>query len=169
MAALAHLGVGLATKKADSRIPIWILIVCAFVIDLLWTLFFAVGIEGIPEPGNIKPSYFSHSFVMALVWTAMAALMAWYISRKDKKMTILIALLVFSHWAVDLITHPMTASFPLDVPLPLWFSPEPSVGFGMYSTLAGQNIGEYGTLAAGIILYIWAKMSSRKNKTGSES
>jgi hypothetical protein len=69
--------------------------------------------------------------------------------------------MVFSHWLVDVITHPMSALTP-DEGLPLAFYSSPKIGLGMYSTMFGVYAGEFGSLAVGIVIYIFAKRKFRK-------
>lgn len=51
MAGLTHLGVGLAAKPAAPKVPLAILIVSAYAIDIIWGVFFLTGVERLPEPG----------------------------------------------------------------------------------------------------------------------
>jgi hypothetical protein len=48
----------------------------------------------------------------------------------------------------------MRFAFPYDTKLSLLFDGSPTVGLGLWSTQLGMNIGEYGLLAVGIIIYI---------------
>ena len=100
---------------------------------------------------------------MAVVWSVLAAIIAWFISRNNR-ISVIIGLLVFSHWVVDFISHPMTAVFPGDTGLPLLFEGSPTVGLGVWGTQLGVNIGEYGTLMVGLIIYLltWRKLRREK-------
>ena len=102
---------------------------------------------------------------MAMVWSVLAGLVAALISR-NTRISIIIGLLVFSHWVVDFISHPMTAVFPGDTGLPLLFEGSPTVGLGLWSTQLGVNIGEYGTLIVGFVIYL---LTLRKLRRGRKS
>jgi membrane-bound metal-dependent hydrolase YbcI (DUF457 family) len=77
----------------------------------------------------------SHGLFMSVIWSVIAALLAAFIYR-DRRSGVIIGLLVFSHWVVDLITHPMGAIFggkPLPPDLPLFFNGSQKVGLGLYN------------------------------------
>ena len=49
MAGLAHLGVGLAAKRAAPRIPLAILVSCAYAIDIVFLVVWFLGVERLPQ------------------------------------------------------------------------------------------------------------------------
>ena len=163
MAAIAHLGVGLAAKQVAPKIPAPILVASAYVIDMIWGVFFFAGIEHLPQTDPVTTNPWSHGLFMALIWSVIAGLIAMRISR-NRRSGIIIGLLVFSHWVVDFISHPMTAAFPGDTGLSLFFDGSPTVGLGLWSTQLGVNIGEYGTLAVGFVIYLLTLRKLRKEK-----
>lgn len=154
MAGLTHLGVGFAAKAAYPRVPLWVFLVSAYFIDIVWGAFYFAGLDFGPETGRVSP--WSHGLLMAVVWTAVAGGVAWRV-KGDRKTALLIAGVVFSHWIVDFIAKPMTYSFPNDVGVPLLFEGSPVIGLGWWGTRMGQYIGEYAPLVAGIAVYFWAK------------
>ncbi|HEY3448129.1 MAG TPA: hypothetical protein VGK67_17360 [Myxococcales bacterium] len=161
MAALAHFGVGLAAKRIAPTVPLALLIAGALAIDLLFGVFFALGLEKMPASGAISP--YSHSLFMAVVWSLFAGAIAWQV-RKDRRLAAFFAALVFSHWVLDFISQPMTHQYPGSVGPPLFFEGSPTVGLGLYRTALGQNLCEYGCLAAGIALYVLALRKLRREK-----
>jgi hypothetical protein len=163
MAALAHLGVGLAAKPAAPKVPVVVLVVSAYAIDFIWGVFFFTGLERLPESNSPTTNPWSHGLFMAVVWSVLAGLAAALISR-DRRISLIVGLLVFSHWVVDFISHPMTAVFPGDTGLPLLFEGSPTVGLGVWRTQLGVNIGEYGTIIGGSIIYLLALRKLRKEK-----
>lgn len=164
MAALTHLAVGLAAKPAAPKIPLAVLIVGAYTIDFIWGLFYLTGVERLPEPGVDATNAWSHSLLMAVIWSLLAGTLAWLVSR-NWRITVVMGLLVFSHWLIDFISHPMTAVFPDDTGLPLFFGDSPLVGLGVWRTQLGVNIGEYGTLIIGFVIYIATIVYLRKKQT----
>lgn len=160
MAAFAHLGIGLAAKRAVPKVNLAVLILCAWGIDVIFGIFFLAGMEHPPQGEAASPSPWSHGLFMSVIWS-MAAYLTARLLRQDKRTSFLLALLVFSHWVIDLITHPMLAAFPYDTGLPLLFYNSPLVGFGLYSYQWGVNIGEYGSLILGLAVYIFTIRSSR--------
>jgi len=163
MAALAHMGVGLATKRVAPKIPTWILLASAYVIDFIWGAFYLAGIEHYPQLEPVTTNPWSHGLFMSVIWSVLAALIAARISR-DFRTSLIIGLLVFSHWVVDFISHPMTAVFPGDTGLSLFFDGSPTVGLGLWSTQLGVNIGEYGTLAVGFVIYLLTLRKLKREK-----
>ena len=163
MAGLTHMAVGLAAKPAAPRIPLAVLIVSAYTIDLVWSVFYFLAIEQMPEPGVETVSYWSHSLFMSVVWSLLAGVIVWFISRNSRT-SLFIGLLVFSHWLIDFISHPMTAVFPNATGLPLFFEGSPLVGLGLWGTQLGVTVGEYGSLALGVIIYLGTFIYLRKQK-----
>lgn len=161
MAALAHAGIGLASKRIAPKIPVWILVTAAYVIDLIWGVFFFAGIEHMPDQNLPGTNPWSHGLFMALIWSLLAGLITFWVS-KDRRTALIISCLVFSHWVIDFISHPMTAAFPGDTGLPLLFEGSHLVGLGLWRTQVGLNIGEYGTLLVGFIIYILTLIKLRK-------
>ncbi len=163
MAGIAHVGVGLAAKRVAPRLPLWILLVAAWAIDIIWAVFFFAGIEHLPGPEVSSTNPYSHGLLMAVIWSALAGLIAGRLSREPRTGAIL-GLLVFSHWVVDAISHPMTAAFPEDTGLSLLFEGSPTVGLGLWSTDLGVSVGEYGTLLLGIAIYLLTLRRLRRER-----
>ena len=164
MAALAHLGVGLAAKRIAPEIPVGFLVLGAYALDVVWGVFCVAGLEHYPKPGNMLPAVWSHSLLMASIWSGLAGLVAARIGRRTRT-GVVFGLVVFSHWVVDFITHPMTAVFPSDIGLPLWFHGSPLVGLGLYRHMSGVYVGEFGTLALGIVVYVFARRKPKGIRT----
>ena len=105
----------------------------------------------------------SHGLLMSSVWSALVGLIVFGVSR-NRRAGWIAALLVFSHWIIDFISHPMRFAFPNDTGLSLLFDGSPTVGLGLWSTELGTNIGEYGVLAAGAVFYILTLIKFRREK-----
>lgn len=163
MAGVTHLGVGLAAKRVAPSVPLWALLVGAWVIDIIWGVLFFAGIERLPGQGGATTNPYSHGLFMAVIWSALAALIAKRISRNSRT-SVVIGLLVFSHWVVDFISHPMTAVFPDDTGLSLLFDGSPTVGLGLWSNEIAVSVGEYGTLILGIVIYVLTLIQIKKER-----
>ncbi len=129
MAALVHVAVGFSVKPLSREVPVWVMIIAAEVLDISAILFGLIGVE---KTGNAP---WTHGLVMSLVWSiGCGALSVWIF--RNYRIGILLGSLVFSHWIIDFITHPMGAVFgghPMEPDLPLLFAGSPKVGLGLYN------------------------------------
>jgi len=146
-----HLAVGLAAKRLAPEVSIFVFLVAAYVIDFLYFLFLAIGIE------TIEFDPWSHSLVMAIVWSILTGLVALLISKKLRSGLIL-GLVCFSHWILDVIVWDN---------IPVAFDPTQKIGLGLFTKIgfsltniqfnAGMFIAtsiELAMLAVGLIIYI---------------
>jgi hypothetical protein len=111
-----------------------------------------VGLETVDASGNSSIAW-SHGLFMAVVWAMLAAAVAFLLSR-DRRTSIVIGLVVFSHWVLDFISHPMGLGQKLPPDLPLFFEGSPKVGLGLYNSLPAALITEFGLFIAGIVFYL---------------
>ena len=152
-----HLGVGFAAKRIAPKAPLWALLVATEMLDLLCFAFMALGIERmavtttnirqgmtIVTPGTVP---WSHGLLMSIVWSTVVAGIAHFVFR-DRRTSIVIGLVVFSHWVLDLIVH---------LPdLPIFLKGSPLLGLRLWGSGLGLIISvilEIGLLAVGIALY----------------
>lgn len=151
MAGIAHISTGFAGKWIAPRVPLWVLLIASELIDLLWIVFWFTGLEGI----NGAP--WSHSLAMSLVWSVLAGGIVAAIYRHIKS-GLAVGLIVFSHWIIDYITHPMGAVLggePLPNDLFLSSYTSPQVGLGLYNeNILWAYIFEIVITAAGVALYL---------------
>jgi hypothetical protein len=126
------------------------------------------GIEHLPDANLSGTNPWSHGLFMGLIWSLLAGIITMLFS-KVRHTSLMIGGLVFSHWVIDFISHPMTAAFPGDTGLSLLFDGSPTVGLGLWGTQLGVNIGEYGTLIVGLIIYILTLRKLRKESRGGHS
>jgi len=163
---IGHFGVGLAAKKVDSRPSLGTLFIASQFIDLLWPIFLLLGIEKVQiEPGNtaVTPlnfiSYpYSHSLFGVLIWAILFAAV-YYSLKKNYRTSILLGLLVLSHWILDLFTHRP------DLQLLPWS--DFKVGLGLWNSVALTIIVEGLIFILGAYFYLSTTKS--ENKKGSYS
>ena len=166
MAGITHLGIGLMSKRIAPRIPVWILILCAYLIDVIFFVLMFAGIEEMPQTDRITYAPWSHSLFMAIFWTLLITAIIYYFSRNNRT-SLLLGLLVFSHWIIDFISQPMTYVFPMNGgPLLHPFGDSITLGLGVWSSELGVIIGEFGTLLLGLVIYFvtWRDLK-RENVT----
>jgi hypothetical protein len=147
-----HIAVGFAAKPLAPKVKLGYLIFAATAIDFLCGVFLLTGIEGVDAAGAIYIPW-SHGLFMAGVWSLLGFALAFLASR-DWRTGLIIGALVFSHWVLDFISHPMGMGQKLPPDLPLFFGGSRKVGLGLYNCLPAALVTEFGIFAAGIIVYL---------------
>jgi hypothetical protein len=161
---LGHYAVGLASKKVVPKVSLGTLFLAAQLVDLLWPLFLLLGLEHVRiDPLNtaITPLDFydypiTHSLVGAVLWSCATGLI-YTLLKRDKRTAVVIGLVVLSHWILDLITHRPD--------LPLGLGGSTYFGLGLWNSVFGTLVAEFGLFAAGIILY--TRATTAKDRIGS--
>src|SRR5437899_1454997 len=110
---LGHFGLGLAAKRAAPAVSLGALFAAAQFADLLWPTLVLLGVEQVRvQPGitAVTPldfvSYpYSHSLLMLCVWGAAFGGIYVALRRARPKVGVILALLVVSHWFLDLVVH----------------------------------------------------------------
>jgi len=153
MPAIAHVGVGFAAKKFAPGISVIYLIIAAELIEIVFFVFVAAGVETMPLSDKAPFAPYSHSVIMGIIWSVVAGLITFLIS-KNKKISIIIGLLVLSHTVLDIIASPKLAFYPTDTKMPVFFNDSLSVGLGLFKYKTLALISEFGILIAGFIIYI---------------
>ena len=151
MPALAHFGIGLAAKRFFPQIPLWALLISAMAIDILSFIF-------------IFALWPSHGLFMAVVWSASAMLITALVTallnskkKQEKKVlntSLVIGLLAFSHWILDLIGWPMSVINPDATGVPLLINDSITIGLGVYSTWFGALTMDIGVFVVGLAIYL---------------
>ena len=163
MPAIAHVGVGFAAKKIAPDISVIYLIIAAELIEIVFFVFVAAGVENMPLTDKAPFSPYSHSVILGIIWSVVATLVTFLIS-KNKKASIVIGLLVLSHTGLDFIASPKLAFYPTDTKMPVFFNDSLSVGFGLFKYKTLALIIEFGFLIAGLIIYFLTIRKVNKNK-----
>jgi membrane-bound metal-dependent hydrolase YbcI (DUF457 family) len=161
---IGHFAVGFAAKRAAPRAGLAPLLAAPLLLDLLWPLFLFAGAESVTiDPGNtaftpldLHDYPWSHSLIMALVWSAAFALVYLAVTRY-RRGAVVIAAGVFSHWILDWITHRPD--------MPLWPGSERHLGLGLWRSVPGTVIVEGLLFAGGVALYLRATRA--RNRVGS--
>lgn len=160
---IGHFALGLAAKKAASKTSLGTLLLASQFIDLLWPFFLVAGIEQVKiEPGNTEftPLNFihypwSHSLLAAGGWALLGGLI-YYLFSKNSKGSIIIGLLMISHWFLDFLTHRPD--------LPISFSESSFYGLGLWNNKLLTIIIEVGLFLTGSFIYF--NSTKAKNKKG---
>ena len=157
-----HIAVGLAAKPVVPKASLGALLLSATAIDTLCGVFVITGIEAVDASGASSIPW-SHGLFMAMVWAIAGSAVAFLLSR-DRRTGILIGLVVFSHWVLDFISHPMGMGRDLPPDLPLLFEGSPKVGLGLYNSVAAALITDLGLFVGGIVIYLMS--TKAQDRTG---
>lgn len=159
---IGHDAVAFAGKKIAPRTSLGVLIAAATWLDLVWPLFLIAGIEHVRVRGGNDPFLaldfydypWTHSLLMSIVWSAGFGIVYWMVTRYGRG-AIVTALLVFSHWALDFVTH-----IP-DLPL---MPGGPRVGLGLWRSVPGTVVVEVLMFAIGVGSYV--RRTRARDRTG---
>lgn len=144
--------------RATAAAPLWLYFVAAQFLDYLWGVFILLGVERMRviegflpmSPFDLFYMPWTHSLVMAVVWSVVfSAIARFAFGVRNGGALVLLALVVFSHWVLDLFVHAPD--------LPLWPSDAaPKVGLAAWRNPALTLILEFGVLFGGFALYLSA-------------
>ena len=104
MGPIGHFSVGLAAKPVAPKVPLAVLLLATVILDVLAIVFGFAGIEGVKS--GIP---WSHGLFMSVIWSLVAALLTASLYR-EYRAGVVVGLLVFSHWVLDFISHPIPFS-----------------------------------------------------------
>jgi membrane-bound metal-dependent hydrolase YbcI (DUF457 family) len=161
---IGHFAVGFASKKFAPRVSLWVLLLAPLFLDVLWPVLVGAGVEhvrivpGITRftPLDLYDYPWSHSLLMSLLWSFLAGFVAWATLRQIKAAFVL-ALGVFSHWVLDLVTHRPD--------LPLAPGSGTYLGLGLWNSIPGTIVVEVALFAAGV--WVYATATRAKDRVGS--
>jgi hypothetical protein len=159
---IGHFGVGFAAKSVDKKISLGTLFLASQFIDLLWPILLLLGLERLKiEAGNtaVTPLNFisypiSHSMLGVIFWGILFGVI-YYLIKKNLRGSILLGILVFSHWLLDLLTHRP------DLQLSPWS--EYKVGLGLWNSFTGTVLVEGLIFTVGV--FIFYKVSRLQSKS----
>jgi len=149
---IGHHALGLAAKRIAPRTSLGTLFLAPSLADLLWPVFLLLGWERVRVTGGANPfltltfdAYpLSHSLLTLIGWgVVLAVLYRW--RSGDARAATVVALLVVSHWVLDFVTHVP------DMPL---YPGGPTVGLGLWNSVAGTVIIEGSMFVAGAWIYV---------------
>ncbi|HEX3069965.1 MAG TPA: metal-dependent hydrolase [Thermoanaerobaculia bacterium] len=148
---IGHNAIGFASKKFAPRTSLVVLMGAPMLLDLLWPIFLLLGIEHVRIQRGATPltpldfyDYpWSHSLLMAAVWSIVAGLLYFAFTRYGRG-AFVIGVGVISHWVLDFVTHRPD--------LPLWPG-GPKVGLGLWNMPRVEIVTEALLFAIGIMVY----------------
>jgi hypothetical protein len=149
---IGHFAVAYAAKRVAPNVSLGTLFISAQLLDLLWPLFLLLGIEHVRiapgitafTPLDFYDYPYTHSLVGAFFWAILAAAL-YYRVRREIKPALVVVVVVFSHWLLDLATHRPD--------LPIGLGGGMLVGWGLWNSIPATMIVEITLFAAGVRIY----------------
>jgi membrane-bound metal-dependent hydrolase YbcI (DUF457 family) len=162
---IGHYALALAAKKIAPQVSLGVLFLACQLADMIWPNLVLLGIETLEvEPGitvmtplNFVHYPYSHSLLALTLWGAIFGAVYALLRRSGTKAAIVIAVLVLSHWVLDVLTHRP------DMPITLFDSS--LIGFGLWNFPVVAVPLELLLFAAGIWLYV--RQTTPLNRKGS--
>lgn len=160
---IGHYAVGFAAKRLAPKASLAWFVAGAAMLDLLFPLFVILGWESarfVPaETPFLRISLdhypWTHSLLMAVVWSALFALLCWAVTRA-RAAAVVAGATVFSHWVLDFVTH--------SPDMPLLPGGAERVGLGLWHSTAGTIAVEALLFVAGV--WIYAKATRARDGIG---
>lgn len=150
---LGHYGVAFAAKRIAPRTSLGALVFAGEFLDELWPILLLLGVEqvrivpGLMIMSPLQFTYYpySHSLLMAAVWGILIGGL-YFAFKKYGRGAWVMALLVLSHWFLDLPMHQKD--------LPLWpGASSPKYGWGFWYLAVLTYIIEFTIFLAGVSAY----------------
>jgi hypothetical protein len=109
---VGHYSAAFAAKAAVPRVRLWIFLLAAQFVDILWVTFVVAGVEHVRMvatlPSNPLDLYhmpYSHSLLATVFWSGFAFAGARFVLGLDRVAAGAVSLVVASHWFLDLLVH----------------------------------------------------------------
>lgn len=149
-----HIGVAVAAKSSDRKVPMWALLIATFLLDIVFAVLWLLDVETMENLPDTDGGYgelmfsvdYSHSFVGALLLSLVVGIVTarWWGGRGG----FILGAVTFSHWVLDLIVH--RADMPL---MPGNAGNLPRFGLGLWDWPVAAAIFEALLVIGGVWLY----------------
>lgn len=149
-----HFGLATGLKKWAPRLPLWALLLSTYLLDIIFIIMLAFGLENFQSIDPAHPAYGAvliHAYYThSLLGAALIALVAgWFASRRwGQRNGVMIAAVVFSHWLLDLLVH--RPDLPI---LPGNLGNLPLLGFGLWQLPVVSAGLEFVLILGGVFFY----------------
>jgi hypothetical protein len=159
-----HFGLATGVKSREQGVPLWLLLLGCQWLDVVFVPLFVAGVERIEPLAGTKPggygsgviyADYTHSLVGAVLLSILFG--ALFGARYGRRASVVLALVSFSHWLLDLPLH--RADLPL---LPGNAGNFPRLGFGLWQFPAVSVALELVLVLAGSLLYWRAALGVAK-------
>ncbi len=149
---VGHYSASFIGKAAAPRVPLWIFLLAAQLVDVAWVIFILTGVErfhldpSLPSnPLVLDHMPFTHSLVGTIGWAGLAAVAVAAAPRYGSaRAAIAVAVVVCSHWVLDVLVHRPDMTLAGGEPrlgLALWN--QPTLAFALEVLLLAGAAGFY--------------------------
>ena len=156
---VGHYGVAFGLRS--ERLPLWVLFIAVQLLDYIWAGLILLNVEKLRVvagfmPGSMLDAYYmpySHSLPAVIAWSGLAAALYKLGRGANAPVSALfvIALGVFSHWALDAIAHPPNLAL---------YDDKWKIGLGLWNYPVVEFFVEIALIFGGVFLYL------RRNQFG---
>jgi len=161
---IGHFALGFGAKKFAPQVSLGILFLASQLADLIWPNLVLLGTETLRiQPGvtvmtplDFTSYPYSHSLVALLLWSLVFALSYLALSRAGLKAAFVLAVMVLSHWILDVLSHRP------DMPITLGESPKIGAGLWNYPIVAIP----FELLLYGIGVWMYQRLTRPLNRKG---
>lgn len=152
-----HFGFAAIVKARAPRVPLWSLMLATVWLDIVFVPLYLAGIETITPVAGTHGGYsagiihadYTHSLLGALLLSALFGLA--FARRWGERSALVLGLVAFSHWLLDLVVHRADMPF-----LPRNLGNLPRLGFGLWAHPQWAMATELALVIAGAVLYLLA-------------
>jgi hypothetical protein len=109
---VGHYSASFLGKAAAPRVPLWIFVLAAQLVDVAWAIFILTGIERFhldptlpSNPLVLDHMPYTHSLVATLAWATAAAIAVIAAGYGSTRAAFAVAAVVTSHWLLDVLVH----------------------------------------------------------------
>ena len=153
---IGHYAAGFALKSVEKKASLGMLFIAVQFVDYLFFFFAPLGIEKFRLVENYTAInhfelYFypyTHGLLASFLWAGVI----YGLWRNNKRVALIMALAVLSHWFIDLIVHTPD--------LPLLGDNSLKVGFGLWNNFMATVVLEISLLIGALILYLRSTTAS---------
>jgi hypothetical protein len=161
-----HFGFAAIVKSKEPEAPLWSLMMATVWIDIVFVPLFLTHLEttesvrgsGFVYGGNIIHANYTHSLLGAAILSALLGL--FFHAFCGKRVGIVVGLVAFSHWLLDLVVH--RADMPV---LPGAVGNLPQFGFGLWRWPTASVVVELASVLVGAWTY-WRASRAVAIKSG---
>jgi membrane-bound metal-dependent hydrolase YbcI (DUF457 family) len=149
-----HFGFAALIKSRARQAPLWALMLATAWLDIVFVPLFVAGVETIEPVAGSRGGYgtsiihadYTHSLVGSVLLSALLGAAA--AARWGRRTGVVVGLVAFSHWVLDLVMH--RADMPL---LPANVGSLPRFGFGLWRFPLAAAAVELALVAVGAWTY----------------